>query len=103
MTLYIIPAILCIAPYATIHTILLMLAAVLRGIFLARNFAERIRAVQSKGIIYFVVVGIEALEYIMTSSAFFTAYYHPTAVAPAVSPSHPLHPLLRTTGTGTVA
>ena len=58
MTLYIIPTIFCVLPYQTSHTVLLILAAVLRGIFLARNMTPRIRAVQSKGIIYFVVGGI---------------------------------------------
>ena len=104
MILYIIPTIFCIIPNKTSHFILLVLAAVLRGVFLARNFATRIRAVPSKGIIYFVVGGLSALEYIVGSTAFFAAYYHPAILttAAAVPASHPLKPLLRPTGAGTV-
>lgn len=98
MILYIIPTAICIVPLATVHTVLLILAAVLRGIFLARNFSQRIRAIQSKGIIYFVVGAIQALEFIIWQSTFFAAHITPAAAA-AVTPAHPLHPLLRATGT----
>jgi hypothetical protein len=48
---------------------MLGLAAVLRGIFLGRNFASRI---PSRGsIIYFVIAGAEALYFFMVSGSFF--------------------------------
>ena len=97
MILYIIPTIFCAIPNGTTHMVFLILASVLRGVFLARNFASRIRAVQNKGIIYFVVGALSALEYIVGTTAFFTAVYPPTAVAAAtvIPQSHPLNPLLR--------
>jgi hypothetical protein len=110
MILYIIPTILCIYPNKTTHMVLLLLAAVIRAVFLARNLANRCNGI-SKGIIYFVIIAIQFLEYIVMSGAFFTAYYnHPTAgatAAPVVvttvtpSPTTTGHPLVRTTTTGT--
>jgi hypothetical protein len=108
MLLYIIPTVFCVIPNKTSHIILLMLAAILRGIFLARNFASRSNSQASKGIIYFIVAAIQALEYIIFSGAFFTAYAGmvtttvvlvPNSTA-AVAAAPATHPLLRT-GTAT--
>ena len=107
--LYIIPSLLCIYPNQTSHTVLLLLAAVIRSVFMARNLASRCSGI-SKGIIYFVIIAIQFLEYVIMSGAFFTAYAgHPTAgsTAPVVvttvttSPTTTGHPLTRTTTTTT--
>lgn len=72
---------------------------------MARNLASRCKGI-SKGIIYFIIIAIQALEYIVMSGAFFQAYAgHPTAGAVAgpvivkkvaVTPAAN-HPLTRTT------
>ena len=105
MVINIIFTMLCIFPNKTTHMVFLLLAAVFRSIFLARNLASRCNGI-SKGIIYFVIIAIQFLEYIVMSGAFFTAYYgFPTAGATAapvvvttvVATPTTTHPLVRST------
>lgn len=88
--LYFIPTAVCIMPKETIHTIMLLLAAILRGVFLGRNFASRMT---TRGfIIYFVIAAIEGLNYFVVKGTFFTVHgvnYNPHYVAVAAAGDDP--------------
>jgi len=75
----------------------LLIAAVLRFIFLARNYT--CHQPDRKGITYMMIIAVEALYYFVVSTTFFTAYYiakaTPTVAAAAPTPQKAAH-FLRT-------
>ena len=60
---------LCVIASKVVHTVALLLAAVLRGVFLSRNYTFRV--MDRKGIGYMVILGVEALYYFVASTTFF--------------------------------
>ena len=68
---------------------------------MARNFGSRVTSPTTKGIIFFLVGAVQAFEYIMMSSAFFTAHLANVAPNPATANVPANHPLVRSGTTGT--
>ncbi len=56
LSLYFLPTILCTSANKTVHSVALLLAAVLRGVFLSRNYTSRL--MDRKGIGYLVIFGV---------------------------------------------
>jgi hypothetical protein len=62
----------CVLPYKNAHMIALLLAALLRAVFLGRNYTSRL--IDKKGILFIVIVGIEVLHFYVINNSFFIHY-----------------------------
>jgi hypothetical protein len=69
LTLYFLPTLFCVVPSQVWHLMMLIIAALLRFIFLGRNYCSR---VDSKEILlYAVILAIEGLHFYLILSTFY--------------------------------